>query len=132
LGVTVAKSPVTGESAKEAVKTIVQGKPDDPATPVVTTVCFLPMHTGRGCELSTRLSLRPLSLGQNFLHSSGASRREKAGAHLRGCLKNESIRVIPGRAIWRAPGIHTPGRGHGFRVRDFVAPRNDEMTEANA
>jgi hypothetical protein len=23
---------------------------------------------------------------------------------------------------WRRPGIHTPDRGYGFRVRDFVAP----------
>src|SRR5690349_4464121 len=34
--------------------------------------------------------------------------------------------VIPGRAPWREPGIHTPGRGYGFRARDFVAPRNDD------
>ncbi len=56
------KELVTEESSKEAVKTIAQGRPDDPAPPVVTTVCFLPMHTGRGCEPSTRPSLRPLSL----------------------------------------------------------------------
>src|SRR5690348_8425585 len=34
--------------------------------------------------------------------------------------------VIPGRAPWCEPGIHTPGRGYGFRARDFVAPRNDD------
>src|SRR5437016_8657021 len=55
------KELVSGESSKEAVKTITQGRPDDPAPPVLTTVCFLPMHTGRGCEPSTRPSLRPLS-----------------------------------------------------------------------
>src|SRR5258708_5822367 len=43
------KELVTGESAKETVKTIAQGRPVDPAPPVVTTVCFLPMHTGHGC-----------------------------------------------------------------------------------
>ena len=42
------KSPVTGESAKETVKTIAQGMPGDSGEPVVTTVCFLPLHTGRG------------------------------------------------------------------------------------
>src|SRR5450432_2224017 len=31
--------------------------------------------------------------------------------------------VIPGCAAWRRPGIHTPGRGYGFRAR--FAPRND-------
>ena len=46
-------------STKEPVKTIAQGRPVDPAPPVLTTVCFLPMHTGRGCEPSTRPSLRP-------------------------------------------------------------------------
>src|SRR6266436_9691470 len=56
------KELVAGESTKETVKTIAQGRPDDPAPPVVTTVWFLPMHTGRGCEPSTRPSLRPLSL----------------------------------------------------------------------
>jgi hypothetical protein len=24
--------------------------------------------------------------------------------------------VIPGRAAWREPGIHTPDRGYGFRA----------------
>jgi hypothetical protein len=24
--------------------------------------------------------------------------------------------VIPGRASWREPGIHTPDRGYGFRA----------------
>ena len=34
--------------------------------------------------------------------------------------------VIPGRAVRREPGIHTPGgRGYGFRARRFAAPRND-------
>ena len=33
--------------------------------------------------------------------------------------------VIPGRPKGE-PGIHTPDGSYGFRVRDFVAPRNDE------
>src|SRR5436190_2218924 len=33
--------------------------------------------------------------------------------------------VIPGRATWREPGIHTPDRGYGFRVRadPVIGPR---------
>ena len=41
--------------------------------------------------------------------------------------------VIPGRATWREPGIHTPGRGYRFsdvqlhiKARRFASPRNDE------
>src|SRR5260370_10307628 len=34
--------------------------------------------------------------------------------------------VIPGCAPWRRPGIHTHDGGYGFRVRDCVAPRNDD------
>jgi len=30
--------------------------------------------------------------------------------------------VIPGRASWREPGIHTPARGYGFRARASRAP----------
>jgi hypothetical protein len=35
--------------------------------------------------------------------------------------------VIPGCATWRRPGIHTHDGGYGFRARDFVAPRNDDV-----
>jgi len=45
-------------------KTIAQGRPDDPAPPVVTTVCFLPMHTGRGCELAPGLPCALLFSGR--------------------------------------------------------------------
>lgn len=30
--------------------------------------------------------------------------------------------VIPGRATWREPGIHTLGGGYGFRARASRAP----------
>ena len=33
--------------------------------------------------------------------------------------------VIPGCASWRRPGIHTPGRGYGFRAHRCAMPRND-------
>jgi hypothetical protein len=52
----VLRAPVTGE-LEIAVKIIAQGRPDDPASPVVTTVCFLPIQTGRGAS-GTRSSLR--------------------------------------------------------------------------
>jgi hypothetical protein len=39
------ESPVTGESAKETVKTIAQGRPGETGEPVVTTlVCFFNSH----------------------------------------------------------------------------------------
>src|SRR5580704_17966015 len=57
--------------------TLAQGRPDDPAPPEVTTVRFLPMHTGRGCELSTRSSLRPLiSEGLRYVGLGRFSRRD--------------------------------------------------------
>jgi hypothetical protein len=34
--------------------------------------------------------------------------------------------VIPGRASWGEPGIHTHDSGYGFRARRFAASRNDE------
>ena len=60
LRVTVAESPITGESAKEAVKTIAQETPDDPALPVVTTlVCFLFFAREAVGASIARHSLRP-------------------------------------------------------------------------
>src|ERR1700731_2502356 len=47
------------KSAKETVKTIAQGRPFHPPPPVVPPVCLLPIPPARGCEPSTRSSLRP-------------------------------------------------------------------------
>jgi hypothetical protein len=69
------ESPVTGESAKQAVKTIAQGRPGVSGEPVVTTlVCFVLFRTrGCGCALGIRLSLRPLLFrGTMLMHHSGA------------------------------------------------------------
>jgi len=55
------KELVTEESAKETVKTIAQGRPVDPPTPVVTTVCYLFCTRAMGAA-GTRPSLRPLLL----------------------------------------------------------------------
>jgi hypothetical protein len=53
-------SPVTGESTKETVKTIAQGRPGDLGEPVVTNACaFYTTHAAAGAT-GTRLSLRPL------------------------------------------------------------------------
>ena len=40
-------------------------------------------------------------------------------------LRSNFHTVIPGRAVRREPGIHTPGGGYGFRVRRFATSRND-------
>jgi hypothetical protein len=73
------QSPVTGESTKETVKTIAQGRPDCSGEPVVTMlVCFYFCTRGCGCG---RASGFPCALcfekGLVFLHNPGASRRGK-------------------------------------------------------
>jgi hypothetical protein len=73
---------VTGESTKETVKTIAQGRPGVSGKPVVTTlVCFFHFAREAAGASRTRLSLRPLSSeGQWFGQTSDAWRRENAGA----------------------------------------------------
>ena len=44
-------------------------------------------------------------------------------------ISNSHPIVIPGRASWREPGIHTHDGGYGFRARRFASPRNDERVE---
>ena len=51
--------PVTGESTKETVKTIAQGRPGVPVNLWSTTVCFLPFAHGAMGAAGTRFSLRP-------------------------------------------------------------------------
>jgi hypothetical protein len=54
------ESPVTGESTKEAVKTIARGMPGDSGVTVVTNACaFYTTHAAAGAP-SARHSLRPL------------------------------------------------------------------------
>ena len=77
------KSPVTGESAKETVKTIVQGKPDETGEPVVPTHVLSTFAHGATGASDTRLSLRPLSFERDqFMHNSGAPRRGIEHAYL--------------------------------------------------
>ena len=74
----MAKSPVTGESTKETVKTIACGNAGCSGGPVVTTlVCFLHFAREAAGAAGTRHSPRPL-LGERLMHDSGASRRGNA------------------------------------------------------
>jgi hypothetical protein len=73
----------------------------------VTTVCFLLLHTGRGCNGHPAFPA-PLfkgraapSLGGSFLHNSGASCRGNAEVCL---FFSSSFRG----ALLREPGIHNP------------------------
>jgi hypothetical protein len=66
------KSPVTGESTKETVKTIAQGRPGQSGEPVVTTlVCFIYFAREAAGATGTRLSLRPLSFEGHCLAKLG-------------------------------------------------------------
>jgi hypothetical protein len=78
---TGAKEPGPRGEHEISRKTIAQGRPDDSAPPVVTTVCFLPMHTGRGCALSTRSSLRPLISRGWFAQQLGRIRAAGTRSH---------------------------------------------------
>jgi hypothetical protein len=72
------KSPVTGESAEETVKTIAQGRPDVTGEPVATTRVLSTIAHGATGAPSTRLSLRPLYLRDTILASLGRNRVARA------------------------------------------------------
>jgi hypothetical protein len=86
----------TGESTKETVKTIVRGKPGVSGEPVVTMlVCFIQFAYEAAGASRTRLSLRPrFSRDEEFIHNSGASRREKAEVCLAVIARSESDEAI--------------------------------------
>ena len=52
-------------------------------------------------------------------HRTGGRRRDHAEDELSSIFMTI---VIPGRATWRGPGIHTRDRGYGFRARASRAP----------
>ena len=81
---TVTIKPITGESAKQAVKTIARGMPGDSGVTVVTTlVCYLhTAHEAAGAS-GARHSLRPLSSGGR---RSGKNSREMRGEIAKLCL----------------------------------------------
>jgi hypothetical protein len=85
---TVTTSPVTGESTKETVKTIAQGKPGRfRRTCGDLLVCFLLLHTRLRVRTSTRLSLRPLSEG--LRSNLGRHRVARSRVAVRRCLTCE-------------------------------------------
>jgi hypothetical protein len=85
---TVTKSPITGESAKETVKTIACGNAGWTGVSVVTNSCVTFLHTRLRVQ---RASGIPHALsGEWFVHDPGGLRRGKAEVcvELFGCLKN--------------------------------------------
>jgi hypothetical protein len=77
------KSPVTGESTKETVKTIARGMPDCFGVPVVTTlVWFFNFPREAAGAMDTRHSLRPLFLEGYPHNNSGVIR----AARMRTCV----------------------------------------------
>jgi hypothetical protein len=65
---TGARKPGPRGSAKDTVKTVAQGMPDDSADPVVTAASFSYCWRAMG-EAFTPHSLRPLSTGGDMLHA---------------------------------------------------------------
>ena len=96
------ESPVTGESTKEAVKTIAQGRPGYSGEPVVTMlVCFIYFAREAAGAAGTRLSLRPLFLGRTVFPKPeriGAAGGQMHGYRFAGAL----LSVVPANA-----GTHT-------------------------
>src|SRR5258708_6813583 len=71
---------VTGKSTKETVKTIAQGRPDDPPVPVVLPRAFCCTRTMGA--VGTRPSLRPLLISRAVrFNNSDISCRENADSH---------------------------------------------------
>jgi hypothetical protein len=81
-------SPVTGESAKETVKTIARGMPGDSGVTVVTTlVCFSHFAREAAGASRARHSLRPLlAEGGRFEAKLAWRRGEIAGVWLMNSL----------------------------------------------
>jgi hypothetical protein len=149
LQATETKSPVSGESTKETVKTNAQGMPVDCGVPVVTEarVYFFTHTRGYGCEPRTRHSLLPPVRGMLF-DRPRARRAARTRAHTpssRGA-KRRSI-VIPGRecnergfdvqlhireSITTIVSMDSPMRNCASVVRAFSAPRNDKLLDRRA
>src|SRR5579872_2552375 len=98
---TVATKPVTGESAKETVKTIARGRPGVSGVTVVDLlgVLFIFAPEATGAVRAPGFPCALFSRDEDFDHSSGALCRESAEA----CTK--SPRPLAGRgrvASWRS------------------------------
>jgi hypothetical protein len=101
---TVANKPGHRGEHEGNRKTIAQGKPDDPATPVVLPPCFF--CTGPTGATGTRLSLRPL---MKRAASTDKASRETRGEIAKLCLRHceeqsdEAIQLsLRGRQSWIA------------------------------
>ena len=75
-------SPVSGESTKEAVKTIARGMPDETGVTVVTNSRVLFLTREAAGASSARHSLRPLFWGERFYAQLGRIAR----ARMRRCI----------------------------------------------
>src|SRR3954449_4483077 len=85
------KSPVTGESAKETVKTIARETPGNPGEPVVTnSSCFLFSHARLRVHRAPGVSSALYCGGKGFYINSGADR----AARTRNCACNNTTSVI--------------------------------------
>jgi hypothetical protein len=114
--VTGAKEPGPRGEHEVTVKTIAQGRPDDPAPPVVTTVCFLPMHTGRGCELAPGL---PCAL---------LFRRDIVFAKLgRLAPRQRGVLSMTTRLGFDRPFIQTLDRSSSLLLRPILSSKRDAV-----
>ena len=64
-----------GRARRKPLKPLRAGMPGDPGATVVTTVCFLPLHTGRGCNGHPAFPAPSFFRAKVSSQSSGASRR---------------------------------------------------------
>jgi hypothetical protein len=91
------KSPVTGESTKETVKTIAQGMSECFGVPVVTTLVWLFFIPTRGCGCNGHPAFPAPSVfrGTLFAKLGRDLRRENADLYPPGCLTFESVTPTP-------------------------------------
>jgi Asp-tRNA(Asn)/Glu-tRNA(Gln) amidotransferase A subunit family amidase len=71
----------------------------------------------------------PLRRSRGARHGQGVRRPAGCAKAVAGPAEKVILFVIPGYAVRRRPGIHTPDRGYGFRARRFAPPRNDGRNE---
>jgi hypothetical protein len=122
------ESPVSGESAKETVKTIRAGNAGRLRRPAVTTlVCFLVSHARLRVRAARPAFPAPFFSGAIILHGPGAVQaagmRRRVKASLRGAsATKQSSLCHSGARRSREPGNHTHDWGYGFRALASRAP----------
>src|SRR6266404_6584931 len=75
--------------------------------------------------------------GRLVMSGRGASSQIKPVKRMTNLPRFRTPAVIPGRAPWRGPGIHTPDRRYGFRARSFhsrpgMTSKNEPPYRANS